>query len=246
MKHAYLDHHRNYSRLSADGTSFAPASLRRNVTDTGIDLTEPELYEAVNVDEGSSSATIISMAVNYGMDVYGRFIGSLRKTGFQGHIILAVDKSDLSPEVLQYFEYRNVSYRIVEMIPAEECVVNGDRFMPIVRAQPCSKAYPYMKATWARHSLFRDWLQECETCTGPVLYIDSRDTYFQADPFGPGATVTGLQVYQVDRGASTDTPFVADAMKSCTGIAYNERMLCAGVSVDLPLRLLSAAATEVV
>jgi len=204
----------------------------RTVTDTGIDLTDPKIYETVDLYGDSSTATVISMATNYDLETYERFVGSLRKSGFKGNIILAVDEADLSPEVRHYFEYRNVTAKIVEMIPAEECVKTSDNYLPIVHAQPCSKAYPHLKATWARHSLFRDWLKECETCTGPVLYIDSRDSYFQDDPFGEGSPpVRGLQVYQVGGTANTKISYVGDAIRQCKNLEFEEPMLCAGSTV---------------
>lgn len=50
---------------------------------------------------------------------------------------------------------------------------------------------------WSRFPLIRDWLAGCETCTGPVLIMDVRDSYFQLDPFGPGSPVVeGLQVFE--------------------------------------------------
>lgn len=121
---------------------------------------------------------------------------------------------------------------MIEMIPASECVNGKADFSHILKSQRCSKKYPHLKATWARHALFRDWLQECETCTGPVLYIDSRDAYFQDDPFGPGSPpVKGLNLYQVGDGASTKASFVGNAILQCKNRTYNEPMLCAGSTV---------------
>ena len=96
-----------------------------------------------------------------------------------------------------------------------------------------------LQATWARHSLFRDWLTECETCTGPVLYIDSRDAYFQDDPFGPNSPpVKGLQVYQVGGGADTHISYVGDAIRQCKRVEYQEPMLCAGSTVGTRVAML--------
>lgn len=84
----------------------------QNTTETGIDLTDPKLYETVDLQGDSSTATVISMATGYDLEVYGRFVGSLRKSGFKGHIILAVELY-ISPEVEQYFKYRNVTFKAV-------------------------------------------------------------------------------------------------------------------------------------
>jgi len=116
------------------------------------------------------------------------------------------------------------------MISSQQCDKDGHQvFAHIVDKQPCAKAYPHLKATWARHYLFHDWLSECNTCTGPVLYADLRDVFFQDDPFGPGSPVVhGLQVYQVDTQSTTKVNFVGDALKKCKGLSYDNPMLCAG------------------
>ncbi|KAG7358949.1 hypothetical protein IV203_015538 [Nitzschia inconspicua] len=47
--------------------------------------------------QNSSTATVMAMATGYRLDAYKRFVGSLRKSGYQGHIILAVSPK-LEPE----------------------------------------------------------------------------------------------------------------------------------------------------
>jgi len=91
----------------SDPSDSLPTSSRK-VTDTGITLTDPELYESVDLNGDSSTATVISMATGYDLDTYELFVGSLRKSGYRGMIMLAVDVHT-PPEVLKYFEYRNVT-----------------------------------------------------------------------------------------------------------------------------------------
>jgi len=204
--------HVNASEAFSNGQD--PAR-RRKATDTGISLTEPELYETVDLHGDSSTATVMSMATGYDLPTYKRFVGGLRKTGFKGRIILAVDEDvHHDKRILEYFAFRNVTFKTVETVNYTDCVKTSDSYPPIIRYQPCSKKYPHLKATWARHYLFRDWLAECETCTGPVLYVDSRDTYFQDDPFGPNTPpVTGLQVYEMS-GGGTCIPALRFAVRS--------------------------------
>jgi hypothetical protein len=44
------------------------------------------------------------------------FVGSLRKTGYRGHIILGVDE-DVDEEVLNYFKLRNVTPVFIKYSP---------------------------------------------------------------------------------------------------------------------------------
>lgn len=141
-----MSYYENAKGNTTSMTSSPPP--RRTVTDTGIDLSAPpELYSetTANLKGDSSTATVMSMATGYGMEVYQRFIGSLRKSGYKGHIILAVDVNDLTPEVLDYFHYRNVTYKTVEMLNHTECVKTSDNYPPIIRYQPCLKKYPHLK-----------------------------------------------------------------------------------------------------
>jgi hypothetical protein len=75
--------------LSADdaGSTNNETSVRRT-TDTGVDVSDPELFEEVDLHGDSSTATVMGMASGYELPDYQRFIGSLRKSGFKGNIIL--------------------------------------------------------------------------------------------------------------------------------------------------------------
>jgi hypothetical protein len=61
---------------------------KRKTTDTGIDVSDPELYEEVDLNGDSSTATVMGMASGYGLSTYEQFVGTLRKSGYSGHIIL--------------------------------------------------------------------------------------------------------------------------------------------------------------
>ena len=49
--------------------------------------------------------------------------------------------------------------------------------------ESCSDAYPNQPMIVARFSLIAGWLEECWECTGKVFVSDSRDVFFQGDPF---------------------------------------------------------------
>jgi len=55
----------------------------------------------------SSDASVFAMAQGYGLDVHRKFVGSLRKSGFQGTIMLATEP-DLKEGVEEYLLSKNV------------------------------------------------------------------------------------------------------------------------------------------
>jgi len=218
---------------------------RRSTTDAGVDLTDPDIYAPYDDDPSSSSdtATVIGMATNYDLEVYERFVGSLRKTGYQGHIILGVGP-DVSQRVLQYFRYRNVTAKILSWVnctyataPAatnsskDDSHRNDEIFLQ--KDTHCAHPYPDIKLRWSRFPLARDWLLECQTCTGPVLVSDVRDTVFQKDPFGPDldrSNLAGLQVYEEHPSQTTNHWLTKWPIGKCKGKTYNETMLCSGTT----------------
>jgi len=213
---------------------------RRNDTDTRINVTAPELYATVDVSGDSSTASVIAMGTGYEITVYQRFVGSLRKSGYRGHILLLVDDT-ITPETKRYFAYRNVTYRVVEMINSTQCISNRTKdLLSAIHDEKCVKEYPDLKARWARYPILRDMLQKCKECSGPVLYVDVRDTFFQRDPFGSGSPpIKGLHVYQEHKNHSTTHWFVSRPLQQCKGIRYNERNLCSGSTVGTKPAMLS-------
>ena len=167
----------------------------RVTTDAGVVVNDPALYQTVDLKGDSSSATVMGMAAGYGIPVYRQFVGSLRKSGFKGHIILGLAPS-VSPTIVQFLQSRNVTTKILQYTKCSYKKSNNEKGDPFTGKQ-CADPYPDIKTRWSRFPLQRDWLLECQTCTGPVLTVDVRDTFFQRDPFGPGSPpITGLQVFQ--------------------------------------------------
>jgi hypothetical protein len=201
---------------------------RRTETDTGVDLTDPALYETVDLLGDSSTATVMGMAVGYKLYVFQEFVGSLRKSGYKGHIILGVEP-DVPKEVLKYFRYRNVTPKVMRWV---NCTYRDDtRKNDIFKETKCAHPYPDIKIRWSRFPLQRDWLQECDSCTGPVLTMDVRDSVFQLDPFGPGSPkITGLQVYEEHKSQTTQHWLAEWPISTCKGFSYNETMLCSGTT----------------
>lgn len=123
----------------------------------------------------SSKSTVIALAAGYGLGTYEQFVGTLRATGYQGHIILGV-APDLASDIVDYFQKMNVIWKEVPISTDDDCTYPDF-------GKKCVAAYPDYKLSWGRFPLARDWLLECEECTGGVMLTDSRDAYFQTDPF---------------------------------------------------------------
>jgi hypothetical protein len=204
-------------------------TTRRTETDTGVDVSDPALYDSIDLQGDSSTATVMGMASGYDLDVYQRFVGSLRKSGYKGHIILGV-APNVNPNVLEYFSYRNVTAKVQKWV---DCTYKDDsKKNDIFNRTTCAGPYPDIKIRWSRFPLARDWLQECATCTGPVLVMDVRDSLFQLDPFGPGSSVvTGLQVFQEHPSQTTKHWLTHWPILGCKGVEYDLPMLCSGTTV---------------
>jgi len=215
---------------SAGEENHGKISERKLVTDAGVDVSDPVLYETVDLHGDSSTATVMGMATGYGLGIYQRFVGSLRKSGFKGNIILGV-APDVPQDVLNYFEKRGVTAKILKWVDCTYRTDENDKGDIFKRTQ-CSDPYPDIKIRWSRFPLQRDWLVECEACTGPVLIMDVRDSYFQLDPFGPGSgPITGLQVFEEHPSQTTGHWLVRPIVKKCKNVEFISTMLCSGTTI---------------
>ena len=129
----------------------------------------PRLVDAINsvwfplAKESSTSgaqwqslhSAVLAMATNMGMVEYYNFVGSLRATGYSGHIILGINDGAGDDE-LNYLRSQNVTIK-----------TQGDK-------------YREYKVSHARFFLYRDWIENCTSCTDGIMLTDFRDAYFQA------------------------------------------------------------------
>ena len=115
---------------------------------------------------------VIGVAVNYGMNEFRRFIGSLRSTTFSGTIILGVS-ANISPECFRYLKRHHVEIRMVkdgDLTPEEK---DDDGVH--------SGFYNIALPRWV---LYQKWVNEdIFSNTTRFLLTDTRDVYFQRDPF---------------------------------------------------------------
>ena len=130
-----------------------------------------------------SNAIVGLAAYPNNMRTWVRLIGGLRQTGYDGHIIFGVHK-DIPDTEQEYLKEMDVTYYSVQMVDCDESVVaieaNGN--VPNIRGK-CAKGLERLNLEWGRFEMARQWLYACETCTGWSLVMDTRDVFFQADPF---------------------------------------------------------------
>ena len=127
----------------------------------------------------NAQATVMAIAFGYNLPVFHRFVGSLRKSGYAGNIILGIS-SDASPDLLEYLNARHV---LVKNVTWTNCTfpipATVDRSKLRAEITQCAAPYTEAKVRYSRFALATDWLEECTECTGPVLWLDVADVYFQ-------------------------------------------------------------------
>lgn len=186
-------------------------------------------------------ATVMGMATGYKIGDYKRYVGSLRRTGYRGHIILGLNP-DTKPAILEYLKSRQVTVKLLQWV---NCTYGSESLPADAR---CAHPYPDIKTRWSRFPLQRDWLKSCDTCTGPVLITDVRDVIFQRNPFGPDAPrVEGLQVFEEHPNQTTQHWLTEWPLRECKNVTYFKPMLCSGTTAgtrEAMLRYLEAMHRE--
>jgi len=121
---------------------------------------------------------IFALACKYPVEYYRRFVGSLRKFGFEDDIVLAVSPPDqMKPGVKDYVIKTNVvAYAFdVDCAGRDNCKLKKE-FLGYDDPRPMR--------TFAniRYALYEYWLQYYND-QSYILILDFRDTFFQASPF---------------------------------------------------------------
>ena len=166
------------------------------------------------------------------LEVYQRFVGSLRKSGYKGNVVLGVIPEESDPDASnilnRYLKYRNVTVYPIKFVPCTSDAAVGLAGHKS-KSEACVHPYPDSKLQWSRYHLARDWLDACHHCgDGPVLLIDLRDTLFQRNPFESALTIGGLQLFEEDSSRTTLHWTTDLAFKGCKGMRMNETMLASG------------------
>ncbi|KAJ1398120.1 hypothetical protein B484DRAFT_438471, partial [Ochromonadaceae sp. CCMP2298] len=126
---------------------------------------------------------IFALACKYPKVYYQRFVGSLRKYGYNEDIVLAVSPvTQMKPGVEAYLQQTNVvAYGFdVDCKGTDNCQLR-DEFLGYPDPRP--------HRTFAniRYALYEYWMRHYND-NSYILILDFRDTFFQANPFAPQGT----------------------------------------------------------
>ena len=115
------------------------------------------------------------------METFRLLVGSLRHSGYDGHIILGVHK-DIPPDEEEYLKQMDVTYYTVEFIDCDKSIMDAGQGGGNIRGK-CSTGLEKLKLEWGRFEMCRQWLHACKECTGWTMVMDTRDIFFQGHPF---------------------------------------------------------------
>ena len=117
------------------------------------------------------------------MNGWRKLVGSLRTNGYEGHIILGVNPN-IPQDERNYLDKMGVTYYAIELANCTSTILEGitSTTNNEVRAK-CSVGLETLKLEWGRYEMARRWLHSCTSCTGWNMVIDTRDIFFQSDPF---------------------------------------------------------------
>ena len=121
---------------------------------------------------------IFALACYYPLEYYQRFVGSVRKFGYNGDIVLAVSPAGkMSHGVPKYLKKMNVlAYGFaVDCAGKDNC-----KFKDHILGYPDPR--PHRTFANMRYALYEYWLKNYNP-TSYILILDFRDTFFQGDPF---------------------------------------------------------------
>lgn len=126
----------------------------------------------------SGGDAIFALACNYPKQFYQRFVGSLRKSKYDGDIVLAVSvPTKMKPGVEGYIKETNVvAYGFdVDCQGIDNCKLRDD-FLGYPDPRP------FRTFANIRYALYEYWLRHYDD-RSYILILDFRDTFFQGNPF---------------------------------------------------------------
>eukprot|EP00615_Pteridomonas_danica_P004646 CAMPEP_0114329166 /NCGR_PEP_ID=MMETSP0101-20121206/895_1 /TAXON_ID=38822 ORGANISM="Pteridomonas danica, Strain PT" /NCGR_SAMPLE_ID=MMETSP0101 /ASSEMBLY_ACC=CAM_ASM_000211 /LENGTH=473 /DNA_ID=CAMNT_0001458737 /DNA_START=175 /DNA_END=1593 /DNA_ORIENTATION=- len=129
-----------------------------------------------NVPHVPTNDAILALAVNYRIIDYVRFVGTLRRTGYSGDIVLAVSAKmdENSRKFLQAMDV--IAYPV-----AFNCS-NGGSVKHSLECDWHQEQDVPLPLAIIRHELYLSWAWLYDK-SSRLLILDFRDTFFQRDPF---------------------------------------------------------------
>jgi len=159
---------------------------------------------------------VMAAAVGYTEKDYQRFLGTLHATGYQGDIVLFVDK------VHKWENRTNVRHQLMSM---EDGFVDRQSWLS------------YVKTQGHRYTLYRE---ACTSRYTMCLAADFRDTYFQVNPFLslPGGRVDLILSEEFRLSPPHFSKWNRKCIQSCWGkfsFLTQNHSLCSGIIFGSPL-----------
>jgi len=189
-----LKHHEDELVQVLGPTTFPKPT--RCIGDDGVPVLQPALGE-----HRPDRDAVVAYASEYKLENYILFVESLRKTGFEGDVVLSVTQGDLKKQDI--YEYLSNAEGVVVYAPEHLCynfegeVVDsakggirtcqlshlyGTKDGTTGKVTPIADPRPPRTLATARYEIY--WLIIINyQPTSWILVVDARDTYFQADPF---------------------------------------------------------------
>eukprot|EP00928_Gymnodinium_smaydae_P079714 TRINITY_DN63573_c0_g1_i1.p1 TRINITY_DN63573_c0_g1~~TRINITY_DN63573_c0_g1_i1.p1 ORF type:complete len:605 (+),score=144.02 TRINITY_DN63573_c0_g1_i1:43-1857(+) len=202
---------------------------------------EAKAAQAKGIGKGAN--VVVGLAhlkgIEFGYD-YRFFINSLRAADPEVRIILGV-AADMAREGTPAWALAQKNQVVLKTVNAAPCdaSVTGKQEGYAIRTV-CVEGYPRLKMEWARFALFRNWIAECEGCTGWALLTDVRDTFFQRAPFaniGEPPEAPNKDVFLIEEWNNFNSHWFSSAsLDSCYGRDTlqprdKKPMLCSGTLV---------------
>jgi len=219
----------------------------------------PQPCSSALTSTATGATTLLTRRLSPVRHRWFRFVGTLRYTGYEGHIILGVHPG-ISARERAYLEAMNVTYYASEAGPCVSplsgtgsAAGGGGSGTNFIRGT-CSKHYNHLVFEWARYEMALGWIKGCPECKGWMLVCDVKDTVFQrppfadlpADPDDPSAAYPDPdlllfeEAFPPPMGFDNNHWFAWGSIKNCFGKEHehevmrsyrNKAVLCSGSTV---------------
>ena len=175
--------HENYVNLpNVPADTQIDATIQSLMEQTVPLPAERLLHDARDATPGHNTIVGLASYPTF-MNGWRKLVGSLRVNGYDGHIILGVNP-DIPEIERDYLDSMGVTYYAVHLANCTPSILDGvvSNTKNAVRAK-CSQGLENLKLEWGRYEMARRWIHHCNSCTGWNMVIDTRDIFFQSDPF---------------------------------------------------------------
>lgn len=165
---------------------------------------------------------VFVFAEGYDLKVYALFVVSLRKTGFNGDIVMSVSSREkLKPGVENFLQQQNVVAYCLGIHDKQNLI---DSMYSDSNGKPLRDPRPSRPVATARFELYWVWSLQYRPHSR-IMLVDARDVYFQLSPFDALPRTTGGSggILHFFEESARET----SAAKNIESSAYNKRWITA-------------------